>query len=235
MKKYIIYRHLNKINGKSYIGQTCQKPSERWRKGNGYVSSTKFWNAIKKYGWDNFDHIILETNLSGEEANNREKYWIEYFNSVENGYNLSYGGNDLHEFSNEHKQHLKESIVKSLGKKVICLNNKKIYSSISEAAKETGATHIHDCCIGKILSSGKDENGNALIWRFVDNYNPNEKAIFKKQKRGKTKVFCFETKIIYDSAAEAMRMTGIDSTSIGRCCNGIRKSAGGYHWKWIQE
>ena len=42
-----------------------------------------------------------------------------------------------------------------------------------------------------------------------------------------------ETNIEYNSAKDAERDTGVDSGSIGRVCNGKRKSAGGYHWKWI--
>lgn len=36
-------------------------------------------------------------------------------------------------------------------------------------------------------------------------------------------------------AKEAERKTGINSSSIGRVCNGIRKTAGGFHWKWSEE
>ena len=68
---YIIYKHTNKINGKSYIGQTIQKPSRRWRDGKHYIDQI-FGVAIKKYGWDNFEHIILTDNIQTiEEAN----YW----------------------------------------------------------------------------------------------------------------------------------------------------------------
>ena len=74
MKLYTIYRHVNKINGKSYIGQTCQKLAQRWKSGAGYTLERQpaFHNAIKKYGWSNFDHEILEDDIkSVEEANER--------------------------------------------------------------------------------------------------------------------------------------------------------------------
>ena len=57
-----IYLHRNKINNKVYIGQTIQSPEERWKNGNGYKGCYYFYNAIQKYGWDNFEHIILEQN-----------------------------------------------------------------------------------------------------------------------------------------------------------------------------
>ena len=97
MNNYIIYMHKNKINGKVYIGQTCQKPEYRWGKeGNGYKQCPLFYNAIQKYGWNNFEHIILKTGLASDEANLMEKYYIKKFNSIDPkfGYNLSKGGDN---------------------------------------------------------------------------------------------------------------------------------------------
>ena len=234
-RKFIIYKHTNKINGKCYVGQTCQTLSQRWRKGEGYRSSTYFYHAIQKYGWDNFEHTILECGLNENEVDEREKFWINYFHSNNKnfGYNLSDGGNAEHSFNEQHKINHKNAVSKALGIPVICLNNKKIYSTITQATLETGAKHISDCCKGKIKSSGKDKSGNALQWKYLDEYTGRETIEVKKQKRTKTSVLCISTGKIYSSAKEAERMTGIDSSSIGRCCNGIRKSAGGCKWQWL--
>ena len=230
-----IYMHRNKINNKVYIGQTTQSCQSRWKHdGSGYKSQSKFYNAIKKYGWDNFEHIILEENLTLEELNEREFYWIHFYNSIENGYNVREGGNNQ-PLTNEHKEKIRDGHNKTTAKKVICLNTLKVYNSIHEAMKETGSEHISDCCKKKIKSSGKDKNGNALIWRYLDEYDANENIEIKKQKRKKTKVICIETEVEYESAKEAERKTGINSSSIGGVCNGIRKTAGGFHWKWSEK
>lgn len=92
--KYCVYKHTNKINGKVYIGQTGQTPENRWLEGKGYIGCTHFYNAIQKYGWDNFEHEIVYNCLSFEEANNYEKELIELYDSTnsEKGYNLMTGG-----------------------------------------------------------------------------------------------------------------------------------------------
>lgn len=97
-KTWIVYRHINKVNGKSYIGITCQEPNLRWRNGTGYSKEDQLIaKAIEKYGWDNFEHIILEQNLSLAVANEREQYWISYYHTYINdpecnGYNMTLGG-----------------------------------------------------------------------------------------------------------------------------------------------
>lgn len=93
-KNYLIYMHISP-NGKGYVGMTCQKEDTRWKNGLGYFNNgqKKFANAIKKYGWKNFKHIILEREISTLElANEREKYWIAYYDTFQNGYNSTIGG-----------------------------------------------------------------------------------------------------------------------------------------------
>ena len=95
-KKYKIYIYTNKINHKSYIGQTCQATLflRAGKNGIKYQSSPKFWAAIEKYGWENFEGKILIDNLTLEEANQQEQYLINYYNTVDNGYNIFPGGHN---------------------------------------------------------------------------------------------------------------------------------------------
>lgn len=89
---YVVYIHRNKINGKVYVGQSSNL-EERWRcNGKNYFNSIKFFNAIKKYGWDNFSHEVLYSNLNKEAADILEKELIIKYNSIQNGYNLKDGG-----------------------------------------------------------------------------------------------------------------------------------------------
>ena len=92
-KTYCVYKHTSP-SGKVYIGITSQKPEYRWDNGNGYKGRTYFWNAIQKYGWENFEHEILYTGLSKQEAGEKEKELIQLYDSTDKnkGYNLSTGG-----------------------------------------------------------------------------------------------------------------------------------------------
>lgn len=98
--KWIVYAHINKSNGKRYIGITSRSPEERWGKnGNQYTKSRNlcFYNAIQKYGWDGFEHIILYSGLSEKEAKEKEieliaKYHSCVFDEKKQGYNMTFGG-----------------------------------------------------------------------------------------------------------------------------------------------
>lgn len=97
-KEWIVYIHTNRINGKKYIGQTSQSLEGRsGNNGRGYKKNLRFWNAIQKYGWDNFDHYIAASGLKKTEADKLEKELIEKFKTQDRqyGYNLTVGGDGV--------------------------------------------------------------------------------------------------------------------------------------------
>lgn len=95
----IIYKAVNKTNGKVYVGQT--KNSLAYRRDQ-HIRETRckthkntyFHDAIQKYGEDNFEFSIIDTADTKEEADEKERYWIKYYNSTDKkcGYNLVTGG-----------------------------------------------------------------------------------------------------------------------------------------------
>ena len=97
-----IYIHRNKVNGKCYVGQTVRDLQKRWgENGNGYLGHNKdgtymqpkFANAIIKYGWDNFEHLILsDIYTNQDELNAAEIATIAKYDSFNNGYNVLIGG-----------------------------------------------------------------------------------------------------------------------------------------------
>ena len=105
---YIVYMHVSPSD-KRYIGITGQKLNERWKNGNGYKHNRHFWNAINKYGWDNFEHIIIAKGLTKEEAEWLEIELIREWDTTNNkdkGYNISLGGSGACPCSKETKEKL---------------------------------------------------------------------------------------------------------------------------------
>lgn len=104
---YCVYKHTTP-NGKVYIGQTKQKPNARFQNGKGYKECPFFYQAIKKYGWENISHEILFDGLNATQASEIEKEQIKKFNSncEKYGYNLTDGGGaefHLTEIGKEHR------------------------------------------------------------------------------------------------------------------------------------
>lgn len=89
--KGIIYKITNKVNGKSYIGQTRYTLEFRWRQHLHKKDNVYFHNAIKKYGAENFSLEVLE-ECDLDKLNSREIFYIAKYNTFENGYNLTIGG-----------------------------------------------------------------------------------------------------------------------------------------------
>lgn len=92
-----IYKVTNKINGKIYIGQTIQTVKERWYRhcGKSGISkaelNTHFKRAILKYGKENFLIETIEV-CNSSQLDDREKFYISYYDSYKNGYNSTTGG-----------------------------------------------------------------------------------------------------------------------------------------------
>lgn len=97
-KKYTVYKHISP-SGKVYIGITSMPVKRRWDNGRGYINNKYFYRAICKYGWDNFEHVILFEGLRKEEACLMEKCYIALYDSInsDKGYNINLGGYVLSE------------------------------------------------------------------------------------------------------------------------------------------
>ena len=89
-----VYAHINKTNNKVYVGVTGKELEERWKNGKNYKECIRFNNAIIKYGWDSFMHILIIDNLSKEVAMLCEIELIKKFKltNPKFGYNISIGG-----------------------------------------------------------------------------------------------------------------------------------------------
>lgn len=228
-----IYLWKNLINGKVYVGQ-AQNFYKRMR---GYINETGnhrlIKRAINKYGFDNFDIIVLERDIPYDKLNEREIYWIRYYNSCISfanswGYNMTEGGDGSAGLKHTDETRRKLSdIRKNSGHPVVCVENGRTYKNAVEASKDIGASSpssIRDCLNGKRITAG------GYHWRYLDDVD------WKPKIHGCLKpVLCIETGAEYKSIKEASRRTGINKCSISECCNGTQKRAGGFHWKFVGD
>ena len=178
MYKGYIYRHW--LGDKSYIGQTyVETPQQRWGKdGKGYYNQTKFGRAIKKYGWHNFGHeVLLAFECETKEElvfwlNQWEAYYIEKYDSFNNGYNSTTGG-DNYICSDEAFDNMRQAVV--------CLNTRQVFKSLSEAMDwlRSGGNDIPVGSIGCVsLCCTGDKNralkhpltGEKLAWAYYKDY-----------------------------------------------------------------
>lgn len=162
---YCVYVHTNKINGKKYVGQTYRDPEHRWENGKGYKSSPYFYQAIQKYGWDNFEHEVVASNLTKEEADNFEKLLINKLNLMqrEYGYNLKEGGTGgkfseatIQKMSESHSGEKHHMYGKHLSEKT----KKKISETLMG-----GRNNVDDKCSGA-ESKGKNSKSNVTKMPF---------------------------------------------------------------------
>ena len=209
----IIYKITNKVNGKVYIGQTIQENGFDDRYGGNLEKNTKnqhLKSSIQKYGIDNFDICevleiikIWDIAHNQKELDEKETYWIKYYDSTnpDNGYNIEGGG--------------KNEGAGVRRKRVVCLNNNKIFNSINEASEyaKVSKEAIRKCCKCISYRAGINEKGEYLKWMFYNEYiccNEEEiqkrmsltKPLFTKTEEDK-RVICITTGKIYSKCSIA--------------------------------
>jgi group I intron endonuclease len=242
---YTVYMHKNKINGKVYIGITKQEPKKRWNNGKGY-NEQYFKRAIEKYGFDNFEHLILYENLTQKEAEQKEIELIAYYKSNQRkfGYNIDNGGKTIGTHSEKTKlkisnAHKGKKRSKELTKKLIEINRGNKYrfgSHQTEEAKKkiSKANKGNKYCLGRITS---DETKKKIsIANKGKHYSPNTE--FKKGYSNISRmrsVICIETGKIYNSMTSASKETNISFASIQSVCLGKSKTAGKLHWRYYEK
>ena len=262
-KLWCVYMHINKTNGKVYIGVAKGKPEKRWGKnGYGYTRTQPvFARAIKKYQWDGFEHKVIATDLTQREALDMEIALIaEYksnctkYKNPSYGYNMTDGGEGSSGFKHteETKQKLKE---------IRSNTSDETRSRMSESAKERcteewrraqsdrqkgifngennpfyGKHHSEDT---KVLLSEmhKKENISPETLRKMSE-NHADVSGDKNPNYGKGRKVVQLTMNVqyvaeYITIAEATRITGIHN--ISACCRGHKESSGGFRWMYKEE
>lgn len=129
---YTIYKVVNKINGKVYIGFDSNWPNrQQVHKSNSKNIDYKFYRAIRKHGWDNFFwEILYQSKEKNHTLQHMENYFIKEYNSFENGYNSTLGGEGVFGLSRIFTKEERESRrLKMIGNKLGTKNKGKVPSS----------------------------------------------------------------------------------------------------------
>ena len=152
-----IYKITNNINGKCYIGQTSKTIEERWKE---HINNSKrknrkknyLQNAILKYGKENFSIEEIE-KCDISKLDEKEIYWIKFYDSFHNAYNCTLGGD---------------------GGKILELDEDKVIAKYQELKnlKKTGA--YFECSPHTIADIIKKHNIKFFEWKEIDKENVNE-------------------------------------------------------------
>lgn len=263
MGNYVVYKHTNNVNGRVYIGITCQKPEKRWKDGLGYETNQYFSRAIKKYGWENFSHDILYSGLEKQDAQTHEINLILFYRNSEVGcYNILSGG-DLGRVGVPMSAETKEKLRKAkLGWKMTDEQRKRL----SEAR------------VGKKMSAEvrqKMSENNARYWQgkkrsletnekirqanLGRKHTPETKAKMSVSSKGKKRKNPFtpeHLEAISRSTRKSVLQMDLEGNPIrewesmraaadflnkkyinliSKCCRGLISSAYGYRWKIINN
>lgn len=202
-----IYIIKNSKNSKVYIGQTLRDINVRWKEHLRHSDSCDqpLYKAMQKYGKENFFIQCLE-ECADELLNSREEYWIKYFDSYNNGYNATLGGQNNFIMTSKMAEVLKLWHNNYTVNKIV-EETKLNVETVRSYLNKNGITH-EDIRARANKAIGKSRSKPILQYDLEGN--------FIKE---------------WSSSMEVERELSIGHNNIGSVCNGKRKSAGGFIWK----
>lgn len=256
-----IYKITNLTNGKVYIGQTNGNGSGRRRAHlsllrRGVHKNCHLQNAFNKYGEENFNfEVICRCPL--DKLDEIEIKIIAEQKELGNCYNIENGGKFLKIIDSYTKEKIGEAISKKHrednifrknylrlhARKIICLNNMKIYESIKDASQELNLElkRIDQVLYGNNKYT-KGENG--VLYQFEYYQEDKEykmKELEENPRTAKRKVVCVNTGEIFDDVGIASKKYNVSKNNILKCCRRVRNYAGRLDngdwvvWRFLSE
>lgn len=265
-EKWLVYVHWIELDGviKRYFGITHhQDPKKRWNNGLRYKphgrltksgqlrkpNDSRFYNAIKKYGWDNFTHEVLFEGLTKSEAEEKEIALIAQYETYKDsfGFNQDMGGSSHGKHSEETRKKIKENHADISGTNnvnckgaVIQLTLQgefvKEYPSATDAERETGydADLIRHAAIHDICSCC------GYLWFWKEEYDTLDKETIYYKPDNVRPVFQLDSEgnriARYNSCKEASVAVGGINKSSGICTAiKLHRRYKGYYWEYEHE
>lgn len=242
---YTVYLITNLITKEQYVGSTIRSVYKRWgeHRNGAFNSKDHSYNyplqrAIRKYGLENFDFIILKQNFnSAEEMVEYEYNKIIELDTYYHGYNQT-----LETTSALRDKELQKKLLEKMSQPCAKVDtNENIiekYASYQEAARknniENSASHIRKVCKGMLSSY------NGMFFRDIDKQTG--KVIhqeFKRYKQRKAivgiKLNSPEEEYYGESILQTSKDLHLNRQSIGKCIKGDSRytTVGGYIWRQL--
>lgn len=210
-----IYKIANQITGEIYIGQSI-RIKQRWREHcvNSVNGTTQLYQAMQKYGLKNFSFEVIE-ECDKEKLNEREIYWISYYDSFNNGYNMTPGGSEPSKVNPQE--------IYDLWDQGYCVSD--IFEILEgKIGHTTVQNYLHEYENYSVQESNS-RGGRKARLKAIEN---DSTSIVDKQ----IKQYDLWGNYInsWYTQDEIERELGIDSDLIGRVLNGRQIQAGGYQW-----
>lgn len=237
-----IYSITNKINGKRYIGQTYDF-DYRWMRHRSYLKhntehNAHLQNAWNKYGKENFKFEIIE-KCPFEKLDEREIYWIKYYDSKKHGYNFSDGGLGCKGYKHSDEEILKMRLIQN-PEPIAMLDLKgnyiRSFISAGEAGDYLGKSSVSSikCCCEK----DRYKQSYGYIWVYEKDYkngNIDWDYYLSKRKNLPKPVLQYDLNMNliheYKSTYETKNY-GFLADSVSMVCNGKRNMYKGFIWLW---
>ena len=227
-----IYRIENLINHKSYIGKSVDIYDRwnyhQWALNNKQHNNTHLTSAWHKYGADNFEFTIID-KCHYDVLNDREIYWIDYYDAYHNGYNQTMGGDGCQGriYTEQQIQDKCYPVLQlDLRGNVI-----KKWDRADDAAEA-----LNICCRSIQAVAGRDgrhKTAGGFVWIYEKDYDCVCLEEYVDTKKSPVRQYSLQWEYIrsYDSMAEA-EQDGYSTSAVSAVCRGIRKNAFGYIWTY---
>lgn len=236
---YTIYKYTNSKNGKVYIGQTCKTLQERAQaNGRNYRECRRFYAAIKKYSWASFVPEILETVDTIEEANTREIYYINLYDSTNEhcGYNLALGG-DNKEMLSETRAIISE---KAKRRYVDRSNNPMYGRTHSEETRDKQSARKcgkNNPMFGSTWTEAQRANSGTRGKRL--NISEEQRRLLAENAKrigetvGLKPIRCIEDDVVFPSIKSAAEYYGVSKSTLCGHLKGAQKTCRNRHFEYI--
>lgn len=245
-----IYGIENIKNGKWYVGQAVNRQKRinqhRWLLRNGKHANKELQNDWNLFGEKSFSFVKLEQCDLGH-LSERERFWVDEKNAFLNGYNQTEGGlgQPGRVMPEEERRWRSEKYSGEgnpfYGKKHTEASRKKMSEAQSGENHVNYGKHLSEETRHKISEAHKgmrhSEETKQKLAEVNKGKTPSPKTLEKATRKNRSPenplckaVICLETGVVYYSAAEAARQTGLERTKISACCRGDRRSTKGTHW-----